>query len=232
VVAAERTYTVEALTEALNTRISNGDFDVGSWIRQARIAQEYGVSRTPVTLALSKLEAVGVVERVANRGFRVRTPSIHDILEVLEVRALLEGHAAELAAARISGEQLKHLFDAVEAFRGVVNDARSGDVPPDELRGRWHGANALFHKTVFDAAGNRQLVESAEYMHRRVPRNISWVAMGADPRILAQNSHVHEAIAIAIDLRDGNRARELSIEHMDMARDILLTRFRESDPTP
>ena len=232
--ATERAHTVDALTESLNSRINRGEFDVGSWIRQARIAEEYGVSRTPVALALSRLEAVGVVERVANRGFRVRVPSTRDIIEVIEVRALLEGHAAELAATRISGDRMARLFEAVEGFRAVAAGARAvaagspatpGAAGDDELRQQWHRANSLFHDTVFDAAGNRLLVETAEMLHHRLPRNTTWTAMGGDPRLLTQNAHDHERIALAIDVRDFAQARELTIAHLFSARDLILARF-------
>ncbi|WP_051791638.1 GntR family transcriptional regulator [Amycolatopsis jejuensis] len=225
-----RAHTVDTIAESLTERINNGEFDAGSWIRQAEIAKEYDVSRTPVTVALSRLEAVGLVERLANRGFRIRVPSTRDIIEVHEVRGVLEGHAAGLAAARITEEQLGNLFESVEALRKIVTELRADEASPDSCRPRWHEAHTLFHRTVFAAAGNNRLVESAELLHHRLPRNISWLAMGGDPRLLTRNAQQHEEIAQAIDQGDSDRARTLAIAHMESARDLVLARFTGTGP--
>ncbi|GAA2892409.1 GntR family transcriptional regulator [Streptosporangium fragile] len=225
-VRAERAFTVDALAESLGRRISDGEFEVGTWIRQAKLAEEYGVSRTPVALALSRLEAVGVVERIANRGFRVRLPTTRDVMEVVEVRALLEGHAAFLAAERISAAQLERLRAAVKQFREVVSGLQEGR-PEGWARSRWHEANALFHATIFEAAGNRQLKTSSDLLHNRLPRNATWSAMRADIRLLSQNANQHEGIALAIDLREGDRARRLAIAHVETARDIMCAHLEE-----
>ncbi|GAA0462063.1 GntR family transcriptional regulator [Paractinoplanes deccanensis] len=225
-VRAERAFTVDAVAESLARRISDGEFEMGAWIRQAKLAEEYGVSRTPATLALSRLEALGVVERIANRGFRVRLPSARDVAEVIEVRGLLEGHAAYLAAQRASAEQLGRLHRAVEQFREVVSGLRAGR-SEEWARARWHAANALFHATVFEAAGNGQLTTSSELLHHRLPRNTSWSAMQGDVRLLSQNANEHEAIALAIELHDGARARNLAFAHLETARDLMVARLQE-----
>ncbi|BBH70001.1 GntR family transcriptional regulator [Actinoplanes sp. OR16] len=222
----ERAFTVDAVAEALARRISDGEFELGAWIRQAKLAEEYGVSRTPATLALSRLEALGVVERIANRGFRVRLPTARDVAEVIEVRGLLEGHAAFLAAQRISPAQLATLQESVAGFREVVAGLRDGR-PEEWARARWHAANAQFHATVFEAAGNRQLATSSELLHHRLPRNTSWSAMRGDVRLLSQNANEHEAIALAIELQDGARARNLAIAHVETARDLMVARLQE-----
>lgn len=223
--AAERAFTVDAIAEDLGARISAGEFELGAWFRQAKLAEEYAVSRTPIALALSRLEVVGLVERLANRGFRVRLPTTRDVLEVIEVRGLLEGHAAKLAAQRISSAQLAELAGAIAEFRDVVTAIEAGAPADDDLRARWHAANSVFHATIFDAAGNRQLKASSDLLHNRLPRNTTWMAMGGDPRLLAQNAQQHEAIADAIEQRDGERARLLAVEHVETARDIMTPRI-------
>jgi DNA-binding GntR family transcriptional regulator len=223
----ERAFTVDALAQSLGDRISAGEFELGTWFRQAKLADEYNVSRTPVALALSRLETLGLVERLANRGFRVRLPTSRDVIEVIEVRALLEGHAAALAAQRISSAQLEQLAASVAQFREVVTALTEGAGSDADLRATWHAANSLFHATIFDAAGNRQLKVSSDLLHNRLPRNTSWMAMRGDPRLLAQNAKQHEDIAAAIDAGDGERARRLAAAHVETARDIMLARLDE-----
>ncbi|GAA5118233.1 GntR family transcriptional regulator [Haloechinothrix salitolerans] len=218
----QRSYVVEYLTTSLSERIADNEFEVGTWIRQEKVAKEYGVSRTPVSLALNKLEAMGVVERIANRGFRVRYPSLLDIIEVTEVRGVLEGHAAFRAATRITEPRMVDLRSAVDAFRQVVEMVRRGE---DGAGALWQRANSGFHATIFDAAGNAQLEKSAEMLHHRLPRNITWLALRSDPRLLAQNADEHANIAEAIESRDGEKARELAVAHMDTARDLISAHF-------
>ena len=74
-----------------------GEIPVGSWLRQERLAAEYGVSRTPIREAIRKLQASGAVEMVPHRGALVRGPSLRDILESYMVRAELEGFADDPA---------------------------------------------------------------------------------------------------------------------------------------
>lgn len=214
----QRSHVVEYLTTSLGDRIANNEFEVGAWIRQEKLAKEYGVSRTPVSLALSKLEAMGTVERIANRGFRVRYPSLLDIIEVTEVRGVLEGHAAFRAATRITEPQLAELRSAIESFRQVTEMAKDGE---SGARALWQQANSGFHKTIFDAAGNAQLEKSAEMLHHRLPRNVTWLALGSDPRLLTRNADEHENIAEAIGRRDADKARDLTVAHMDTARELI-----------
>lgn len=229
VLETERAFTVDALAESLGERISAGEFELGTWFRQAKLADEYRVSRTPVALALSRLETLGLVERLANRGFRVRLPTSRDVIEVIEVRALLEGYAAELAARRISTTQLGQLSSAVAQFHEVVESVKAGASDDGALRAMWHSANSLFHGTIFDAAGNRQLKASSDLLHNRLPRNTTWMAMHGDPRLLAQNANQHEGILAAIDAGDGDQARRLATSHVETARDIMLARIDQLD---
>jgi DNA-binding GntR family transcriptional regulator len=171
---------------------------------------------------------MGVVERIANRGYRVGLPLLSDIVEVLDVRGVIEGHAAWLAASNAEPEHLTTLLDAVSRFRFVAEAARGGEGAM--MRAEWHRANSTFHSTVFDAAGNTQLRATSDMLHHKLPRNSSWLAMRADPLLLAQNANEHEGIALAIERRDAERARELAIAHMHSAGHIIYAYF-EGEPT-
>ncbi|WP_128970083.1 GntR family transcriptional regulator [Rhodococcus opacus] len=219
---------VQQLVETIQERISRGTYGFGTWIRQEPLAQELGVSRMPIREALAQLQALGVVEIVPNRGARPKLPSMRELLEVFEVRAVLEGHAAHEAARQITYVQLRELFDAVESFRGVVEQALAGEVDPEELRASWVHANNAFHDTVLAACGNDQLRATVASLHHRIPRNLTWTALDADPRLLDENAAAHAAIAEAIDRRDGNLARDLTIEHSRRARELIIKRSHQS----
>ena len=124
----------ERVVEELQRRILNGQIPVGSWLRHSTIAEEFGVSRTPVREALRVLHAQGIVTIVRNRGARVNGHSGRDVRELGEVRAALEGLAAELAprqdpAGDAVKQALRHATEEA-ARRGVFG------VPTIEVDGR------------------------------------------------------------------------------------------------
>ena len=91
---------VDHLASTLQARVLSGEIPTGTRLRQEAIAREFGVSRTPVREALRQLQAIGIAEVKPNRGAVVRAPTARDLREAYEVRAELEGLAAELAATR------------------------------------------------------------------------------------------------------------------------------------
>src|SRR5215471_11992317 len=112
----ERRALVDRLAAALRARVLSGDLPSGTRLRQEALAVEFGVSRTPVREALRQLQASGLVDLEPNRGARVRRLSPREIRDAYEVRAELEGLAAELAATRIRHSQLDRLRKAQAEF--------------------------------------------------------------------------------------------------------------------
>src|SRR6059058_6109007 len=98
----------------------SGELVSGTRLRQEALADEFGVSRTPIREALRKLQAGGLIELQPNRGALVRGPSAREIRDAYEVRAELEGLAAELAAQRIQQVQLDGLHEAQSEFRETL----------------------------------------------------------------------------------------------------------------
>lgn len=142
--AAERAY------QSIRQRIMDGTFAPGAPLREEMLASEIGVSRTPVRDALRRLLADGLVESTRNLGTFVAEITTDDLLEVYELRAMLEGFAARRAALRITPAELAELealADAMEAIEG-----------PEEARiARFHALNAQFHTLLVRAARSRRL---------------------------------------------------------------------------
>ena len=93
-VADERRALVDKLASTLQARVLSGELPSGTRLRQEALAEEFGVSRTPIREALRKLQASGLVELRHNRGAFVRGLSPREIRDAYEVRAELEGLAA------------------------------------------------------------------------------------------------------------------------------------------
>src|SRR5919109_493829 len=100
----------------LEEAIVSGELAPGTVLRQEQLSERYGVSRTPVREALRRLAALGLVSFVPNRGVRVRTLSRDELYEAFLVRAELESLATELAATRMTPEDLLELEAAEGRF--------------------------------------------------------------------------------------------------------------------
>ena len=225
---------VDELASQLQGRVLSGEIPTGTWLRQETLAAEYGVSRTPVREALRKLQASGLVEMRPQRGALVRMPSARDVREAYEVRAELEGLAASGAATRIHDEELQPLREAQELFRRSVatllawrERRATGEPPPREARDEWNRANDLFHLAILEAAGNRRLLATLADLHQSFPRDLTWIALAANARLLKENVAQHEAVLGAIERHDAAEARRLMIEHIRSAGELVTRRFEE-----
>jgi DNA-binding GntR family transcriptional regulator len=224
--------TVERIAGAIQAQVMSGGMPVGTRLRQEALASEFGVSRTPVREALRQLQATGLVELLPNRGAVVRGPSAREIREAYEVRAELEGLAAELAAVRISDRDLVRLREAQTLFRESVTAliARRARRPaPWKDESVWVRANDLFHQTILDAAANERLSETIADLHRSFPRNLTWTALSQSSRLLEENVEQHERILEAIGRRASAEARRRMIEHVSKAGELVTLHFEHAD---
>src|SRR5438552_5836956 len=96
-------------------------------LRQEQLAEQFNVSRTPIREALRRLAALGLVSFVPNRGVRVRTISREDLHEAFMVRAELEGLATEVAAAKMTPDDLAELDASEKRFAEISRWLRAFD---------------------------------------------------------------------------------------------------------
>lgn len=231
--AEDRRALVDSLAATLQARMLSGELESGTRLRQEALADEFGVSRTPIREALRKLQATGLVELRPHRGALVRRPSAREIRDAYEVRAELEGLAAELAAQRIHQSQLTGLHGAQAEFRETLarmvevrTDGGMGAVPDEEIE-RWRHANDHFHQLIQEAAANDVLIASLAHLHRSVPRDLTRIVLGESTTLLAENVHEHELILEAIERRNAARARTRMLEHVRHAGALVTLRFEQ-----
>ena len=130
--------------------VLSGELPAGTQIREEAMAERCGVSRTPVREALRRLEAELLVTRTeTNRSF-VADWSLSDVADAFELRAMLEGHAARLAAERIE----LSLIAAMRAENARLGEAVHSDYPDVDL---FLETNRAFHAMILEAAGSRRL---------------------------------------------------------------------------
>jgi DNA-binding GntR family transcriptional regulator len=222
---------VDRLATTLRGQILSGAIPLGSRLRQEAIAEEFGVSRTPVREALRKLQATGLVQLLPNRGAVVRGPSARDIREAYVVRAELEGLAAELAASSINDRDLRRLRDAEQLFRRCVRPLVKGKGNVDERwddESDWVRANDLFHQAILDASGNARLSAMIAEIHQSFPRRLTWAALAGSSRLLEENVAQHAAILAAIEKQEPDEARRRMVEHVRSAGELISRHFESA----
>lgn len=204
----------EVAAELIREAILDGRIAAGARLKESELAQQLGISRTPIREALLVLQAQGLVELTPNRGATVRTYSLDELDDMYHVRALLEGFAARLAALRLSEDAIGQLRASCERFALIEADDVEGLVKE----------NIFFHTTVLEGAGRPRLVEMARKVIELplVYRSFQWYS----PLQKQASSHYHEQLATAFEARDGELAELLMRSHVLAARDTLIAHLR------
>jgi DNA-binding GntR family transcriptional regulator len=194
---------VDQVYEAIRERIASGALSRGARIHQEDIADELGVSRTPVREALRRLAAEGLVEMRTNRGARVADVGGADMRVAYEARLVVEPGAARLAAQRQLAEPLTRMKAALAAQR---RSARS-------VEGSFE-ANRGFHLALVAASGNEFLTQLSERLWvARIGAAIYERQIEAQERILLDVAE-HARILAAIQTGDARSAESLTRRHL------------------
>ncbi|GAC1326136.1 MAG: GntR family transcriptional regulator [Chloroflexota bacterium] len=201
----------------LRQQIIQGTYQAGERLVEERLADQLGVSRTPVRQALTALASEGLVQLFPNRGALVHSFQPDEVRDSYDVRALLEGYAAFHTAYCITPEQLALLRTTTDEM-----EERSLDHFSDQpARLYWLvERNQLFHRSIIEASGNRLILT----VFRQIVdlplmfRSFYWYR----DEERAHQIFFHRRIIDALAARDGERARILMQEHIHEGRDAVL----------
>jgi GntR family transcriptional regulator of vanillate catabolism len=196
-----------------------GELRPGRRVPELRLVSAIGVSRTPLRLAMERLEHEGLLERRATGGFTVREFTLAEIQDAIDLRGTLEGSAARLAAERFGDRSdLDDLREIVRRLDLVVR-TRVPKLPEFE---RYIDLNDRFHRALLDLAKSRMLVRlMAQVVALPFASPSAFVlAQASDPgchQIMLVGQDHHRAILEAIEHREGARAESLAREHARLA---------------
>lgn len=200
----------------LKSAILDGTFEPGSPLVEVQIAEWCGVSRTPVREALAKLEADGLVEK-GDRGFVVRATSIEEILDIYQVRVVLEALVAETAAKRHSSLDDIRMQHALETWQKA---AEAGDSPADLSK-----LSQQFHRCVWRASHNGPLIDLLERASLHLHRYPSPVLRQQHPSETSFDEH--QRILDAVVAGSAAAAAEAATAHFTRALNLRLELFKE-----
>jgi DNA-binding GntR family transcriptional regulator len=194
---------VDQVYEAIRERIADGSLARGARVHQEDLAEDLGVSRTPVREALRRLAAEGLVEMRTNRGARVADVDQDGMLGAYEARLVLEPGAARLAAERRLHEPLARMRAALAAQRRSVRSVEHS-----------FEANRDFHLALVAASGNEFLMQLAERLWvARIGLTIYERQIETEERMLLDIGE-HERILAAIEAGDRRGAESLTRRHL------------------
>ncbi|MFJ1301809.1 FadR/GntR family transcriptional regulator [Pseudomonadota bacterium AL_CKDN230030165-1A_HGKHYDSX7] len=219
----------QGLVESITERIRGGEIAPGQKLpTESEIMRQFGVSRTVVREALSRLQAAGLVETHHGVGTYALEPSggtdfrvdpadiatVRDVLVLLELRICLESEAAGLAALRRSDTQLSEMRRALDEFKGCL--AQGGDTVTPDFR---------FHLLVAQATENRYFADLMSHLGSAIiPRtriNSARIAHEDREQYLARVNQEHEDIWQAISRQDPEAARAAMRMHLSNSRERL-----------
>jgi len=227
---AGSSHTIRALTE-LRKRILSGDLQGGARLLEVPLAEMLQISRTPVREAMSRLAEEGLLERGRSGGFVVRAFGVDDVIDAIELRGVLEGTAARLAAERGADEKVMAEIKAIVAELDKCFDELAHEIDFDS----YSRLNAEFHDALSRLAGSKIIASELERVTRLPFASPS--AFLRDKADLATNWRSlniaqvqHFEIVAAIANRQGFRAEALARDHAHTARRDLDRVLKQNQP--
>jgi DNA-binding GntR family transcriptional regulator len=190
----------EEVAELLRQRIFSRELAPGSWIDEMKLAEEYGISRTPLREALKVLAAEGLVTMKVRRGAYVTEVSEKDLSDVYHLLSLLESDAAGVVAQRASDAQIAELQLLHKQLEASAHN-----------REKFFAINERFHMRLLEIAGNRWRDQMVADLRKvmKLNRHNSLLKSGRVKELLLE----HRALVEALVRRDSKGAVRKMREH-------------------
>ena len=206
----------ETVCEALRSAIRNGILEAGERLMEVQLAEELGISRTPVREAIRKLEQEGYVIMMPRRGTYVSSVSVNDIKEIFEIRSALESLSTGLAARRIEPDELEKLRTLLTEIEGHIQSRDMDKIVETDIE---------FHGLLYQVSRNERLVAIINNLKEQLAR-FRTLSMSYPGR-LQETLEEHRAMVEAIAAGDVDAARDAAERHMEQAEETLLKAMRK-----
>lgn len=200
----------EIVYEELKMQILKGQIVPGTRMMEVEMAEEMGVSRTPIREAIRKLEKEGLVTIEPRKGAYASQISTKDMVDILEVRQNMEGLAAYYAAIRMTDEQKKKLSEIADAYNKAVIENNT----PDMIK-----YDTAFHHLIVEGSGNKMLVHMIEQLQELVLR-FRYLYYD-DFKRAEKMPREHKVIYDAIVTGDTEKARKAADVHIDRLKKLV-----------
>lgn len=202
--ARERT-TPDYLAEALRVAIYDGQFKDGEELNQVELASYFKVSRVPIREALRQLQAENLVRIIAHRRAVVVGLDLEEMLELIEIRAVLEGFLLEKAGPRLDAAALARLYDLCDEADRIRDYGYN-----------WVLKNWEFHRTLYQPSGSKAAIAMVEHLNLRVER---YVRRSGGMKRLREAAAEHRRILKDVERRNYAAARARMQAHIMQTRE-------------
>ena len=187
----------------LRQAILKGELEPGERLMEMQLAEQLGVSRTPIREAIRKLELEGLVLMIPRRGAIVAKITEKDLRDVLEVRSSLERLSTEIACERMYEDTIMELKKAQEAFKEAL---AQDDITLQAQR------DVEFHDVIYKATDNLRLIQMLNNLREQMYRyRLEYLKDGLAHQTLIEE---HEAIIEALSKRDKDTATKIMVRHI------------------
>lgn len=193
----------EVIFNTIREAIIVGELKPGERLMEVQLAEKMGVSRTPVREAIRKLELEGLVVMAPRKGTHVAELSTKDIMDVLEVRASLDGLATALCAERITDYELKELKNVLDQLAGFIEKGNlQGSIKKD----------IEFHEIIYKSSRNDRLMQIISNLREQVMRfRVMYLKDNSNPKELIRE---HKGIYEAISVKNSQQAQSCAENHI------------------
>ncbi|MFA6807525.1 MAG: GntR family transcriptional regulator [Eubacteriales bacterium] len=205
----------EIVLEALREAIISGVLEPGGRLMEIQLAEEMGVSRTPVREAIRKLELEGFIVMIPRKGAYVAGVSHKDVKDVFEIRATLEALAAGLAAQKVTEEEIDQMERALyyEKEPETVEEMVESDTD--------------FHALLYKASRNERLIQILANLREQIQRfRTTSLAVPGRAKDAIQE---HRELVDAIARHDGEEAQNLARTHIETAANIMFEAMSDNN---
>lgn len=201
----------DVVFENLRTAILEGNLKAGQRLMEVQLAEQLGVSRTPIREAIRKLELEGLVVMLPRKGAYVASMSFKDLIDVLEIRASLEGLAASLASDRLRDGDIVELERIEKEFEKSIREANIDNVLKKDVE---------FHEKIFLMASNKKLYNLTTSLWEQVHRFRVMYVSNYDASLSLVDEH--NKILEAIKAGDSELAKKYATEHIELAEQFFI----------
>lgn len=203
----------------LRRLIASGEFPAGMFLSERQLAAQFEMSKTPVHVALERLESEGFVTISAQQGVVVRGLTVDDIVDHYEVREALDCYIAARLAGRLQDAQIKKLEESIRLQETAL---RKGD------QARLIDLDTEFHLLLTSFLGNRQIMDMMEQLRDKI-RQVVVRGTSVNVKRFCESVEEHRGIAQSIIDGDAKLAAQLAMAHLEAGRRSLFNPSRLSE---
>ena len=211
----DRRITADYVADALREAINNGDLEDGAVLNQAALAEHFGVSRVPVREAMRQLQAEGLIDTRAHRLAVVRALDLERIVEICDLRAVVEGFVIERAVPHVSPEDLSEARELIAQMEEEHDHAA------------WLALNARFHGILYEPSGAQTSLELIEQLRVRGERYVRLWSRGSGIHRRDEANAEHVEIVRLVEAGDAAAARVAVERHIAHTRERLIVRAEQ-----